>query len=226
MFCFKFMLSQMRNNFYILICGALFVVFSCKKEKMTNTINNTTVAIDSSLIDNIRYVNIVPNFTLQSGVLRDTVFNYFLDIDSDKINDYNFSLERVKYMSCGNPITYVYRNRITVSSVDTSNYLTSVINYTCNGPNYCLPRTSLVDSSNIIDNSVYLFNSHNQLLYTDVGFDRVTFEGRKYLPIKLKNMNYGWIAIEGFSMGYGKIVISGFAYNKTPNRSINAGHIN
>lgn len=203
----------------ILILSTLFItiLISCKKETPINS---------NTLPDEIYYKDISPDTTFNSVQYyltfpqgngepfpEDTNVVYSLDIDSNLVNDYEFSVYHYFYMQTSHGKYYHYIKR--VKALSPSDSIAVENNSTFNA--------LALKTGDIINNQLNYKNISDLLLDLPGVPVSYVFNG-EYLAIKHTFNNttmYGWIRIK-YAQNNG-LTIQEFAFNKTNNNSIFCG---
>lgn len=202
-----------------LILGAfvITILLSCKKE---------TPIVNNPLPDQIYYRDISPDTTFNSVQYyltfplgkgepfpEDTSVTYLLDIDSNFINDFEFSVNHYFYMQTSHDKYYHYINRVkTLSQTDSI----AVINKNTS-------NALALKEGDIISNNLYYSTTANLLLNLQGVPNSYVFSG-EYLVIKRSINNttmHGWIRLK-YAQKNG-LTIQEFAFNKTNNNTIICG---
>ena len=203
----------------ILILNALIIaiLLSCKKE---------TTIINNPLHDQIYYRDISPDTTFNSvqyyltfplGIgepfPEDTTVTYLLDIDSNFISDYEFSVNHYFYMQTSHDKYYHYTNQ--VKSLSPTDSIAVISKNSSNA--------LALKEGDIISNNLNYCNAANLLLNLQGVPISYVFSG-DYLVIKrcINNTTMlGWIKLK-LAQKNG-LTIEEFAFNKTNSNSIICG---
>jgi hypothetical protein len=198
-----------------LILGVLVItiLLSCKKE---------TPIVNNPLPDQIYYRDISPDTTFNSVQYylgngepfpKDTSVSFSLDIDSNFISDYKFSVNHYFYKQTSHDKYYHYINQ--VKSLSPTDSIAVISKNSSNA--------LALKEGDIISNNLNYSNAANLLLNLPGVPISYVFSG-KYLVIKRSINNttmLGWIKLK-LAQKNG-LTIEEFAFNKTNNNSIICG---
>jgi len=158
----------------------------------------------------IKYVDIIPDAVLYPPSRTDSTFKYFIDINNDSIQDYEFILSWCT--------TYILNHSLISIQIQFNSYNNSLIN---NKP--AMAGDTIPNNSSIYWFANDLIDCNNLGMWYNQPNSN---NGDKYLVLKIKidtSYHYGWLRANNAPDSF---ILKDYAYNISPDESIIAGDTN